>query len=100
MLQVNFGLRGHGVLTFIWTTLSLLVILLPMRAVEVYYLRREWKKLDARISKLEIAIVAQVMEENPQILESVLSTYERLNRTYVNSKDALKEARRLHGLDP
>jgi hypothetical protein len=71
-----------------------------MRAVEVYYLRREWKKLDARISKLEIAIVAQVMEENPQILESVLSTYERLNRTYVNSKDALKEARRLHGLDP
>jgi hypothetical protein len=87
-------------LTFIWTTLSLLVILLPMRAVEVYYLRREWKKLDARISKLEIAIVAQVMEENPQILESVLSTYERLNRTYVNSKDALKEARRLHGLDP
>lgn len=58
------------------------------------------RKLRKRLGRLEISAVAEVMEKpNPHALEELLETQERLYRHGgFLASEALRQARRLHGL--
>lgn len=55
---------------------------------------------ERRISRIEISVVRQIMEESPELTTQVLKTLETLRNQQIMPDKALKEARRLHGLDP
>jgi len=53
-----------------------------------------------RISRIEMSVVRQIMEESPELPTRVLATFDKLRSGQIDPDKALKEARRLHGLDP
>ena len=55
-------------------------------------------KLSKRVAALELNIVRSVMEEE-NYAAKVLATYEKLVHQF-SGRDAMREARRLYGLEP
>ncbi len=58
------------------------------------------KEYDRRLDQMEITIVKSVMEENPQIGERIVAQYKAFYQNGMQWKDAIREARRINGLDP
>ena len=56
-------------------------------------------QLQKRVTALEVSTMRAVMEENPNLHKDVLKTFDFL-QVRLSGDQAIKEARRLHGLDP
>ena len=76
------------------------VDMLGICTMSAIYLWLKFRSLDKRIHNIEMSVVRSVMEENPNLVGKVVKTYGELySRGGMSSASAMKEARRLHGLD-
>ena len=76
----------------------LVVVIICQLILLVISLVRQYQ-LERRLSRIESSIVIQVMEEGQNIADRVLVTYKVLCDGMMGSSQAMREARRLHGLD-
>lgn len=53
-----------------------------------------------KISKIEMCVVRQVMEESPQLVDHIVQIQHKLVQSGMSPLMALTESRRLHGMDP
>lgn len=55
-------------------------------------------RFERKISRIEISVVRQVMEESPELISKILKTHETLRYNGLSPEVALREAKILHGL--
>lgn len=80
-----------------------LAVALAGLAVALVALRRTRAAaaVERRVEAVELSVVRSVLEENPGLVDKVLDAQKRLYHGggFLNAEKALKEARRLHGLE-
>lgn len=65
------------------------------------HLKRSKKTIDEKVSSMDKFIVNQILESDKEMPEKVIESFRKIKLySTFNNYDAMREARRLHGLDP
>jgi len=75
-------------------------IFLLIQSLVIVFSAFFYRKINRRVSRIEQSIVYQIMEETPDLVNKVVKTQNSLYGQGLGPGAALKEARRLYGLEP
>lgn len=84
-------------------TIILALVLLPSLAFNVFHFAlfiRFKSSLEGWKERVDSSVVRMVMENDPELANKVVKTFNEIRGPYPHVADAMEAARRLHGLEP